>query len=88
MKFRPPFFRPLATRAAIEAAPNPSPNDVAERVAQAQRDFIALLDRYEVQWGVEQGQSSVIGPFLRIVFLDRPPTPPIPPGAVAGKDAV
>jgi len=58
---------------------------IRERIAAAERDFQALLDRHQMVPVVEQGISSVAGQFTRFTFLPRPTEAPKPVDPVTAK---
>lgn len=59
--------------------PKPSsPEAVAARITAAENEFRALLQRHRVEFAVEQGESSMAGKFLRIVFVPREALAPKP----------
>lgn len=50
--------------------------DLALRRMAANSDLLALCSRHRVVLTVEQGQSSSLGAFTRIMFMDAPPSSP------------
>lgn len=50
--------------------------DLALRRMAANNDLLALCQRHRVVITIEQGQSSSLGPFTRIMFMDAPPPGP------------
>lgn len=49
--------------------------DATRRIAAAEAEFKALLQRHRVEFGIEQGESTLAGKFIRIVFFVPRPAP-------------